>query len=175
MSEIFKDYEAYNVLFARNKYQQRRIYYFFCYELFVTQKYTYVYDDFSAIAAIKKPTDKDVSTLALWSNPLFALSFGIWTGYKACKKANEYIAFAENIAAKYYNPQTDCYIKNIGVQSAYRGQGKLRAMIDEICGDMPIYLETHDANNVRIYQKLGFRLCEAVEWCGTIHYAMRRD
>lgn len=47
-------------------------------------------------------------------------------------------------------------------------------MLDEICGDMPICLETHDETNVAIYQKLGFILLETVDFHGVNHYFMKR-
>ena len=48
-------------------------------------------------------------------------------------------------------------------------------MIDELCGDSPIYLETHSEENVAIYEHMGFKVCEKVEFHGYHHYAMRRD
>lgn len=173
-AEMFKDYRAYDVMFKRNKNQKKKIYYFYRYEIYSAQNYTYVFDDFKSLASIKRPGDKDTPTKDLWRDLFFTLAFAFWTGSKARRLAREYIKFAENIAKKYYDPKTDCYIKNIGVLECARGQGRLKKMIDELCGDDPVYLETHSDVNVEIYKKLGFELCKAVEWRGTTHYAMKR-
>lgn len=195
-AEIFKDYEAYDIFFERdsgekritadtdgclesvtvcdNFRQQKKIYYFYRFEIYAAQNYTYVFDDYRGIASVKRPGDKDADVALQMLNPAFAIAFFAVTGIKACVLASEYMNFARAFAEKYYNPATDCYIKNIGVAKEVRGQGLLKRMINELCADMPVYLETHDANNVKIYEHLGFELLEAVEWRGITHYAMKR-
>ena len=96
------------------------------------------------------------------------------TGTRALKLAGEYLRFAEAISAKYYDPAHDAYVKNIGVAACARGQGRLHRMLDELCGDLPVYLETHDENNVAIYEHMGFKVCEVAEFYGYTHYAMHR-
>lgn len=174
-ADIFSDYRAYDLFFKRDCIQKLKIKYFFIYEIYASQNYTYVYDDYSAVAAVKMPGDIDKNPKSLFKNPFFSAVFSAVTGRKARKLANEYMKFADEISKKHYNPETDCYIKNIGVRKEFRGQGKLKSMLNEICGDMPIYLETHDKNNVSIYEKLGFRLCESADFHGETHFAMRRD
>lgn len=174
-ANIFNEYDLYDLIFKRDKNMEKKIYYFFSFEVFSAINFTYEFDDFKAIASIKKPGDKETNPYKyLLLKPGFVLGFLFWTNRKAAKIALNYMDYAEEVAKKYYNPETDCYIKNIGVVKEYRNQGYLRRMIDEICGDKPIYLETHDAKNVEIYKKLGFVLLEESDFMGKIHYAMKR-
>ena len=175
LTDIFADYEAYRLFFPEEKKMANGMEMFFRYEIYASQPYTRVDEDFLAVAAVKRPGDSDRNPKTLFLNPFFACSFLSATGIKAVRLAGEYIAFAEKIAEKYYNPAVDCYIKNIGVAREARGQGRLRRMIDELCGEFPVYLETHDENNVAIYEHLGFRVCEKADFHGYTHYAMRRD
>lgn len=175
LTDIFADYEAYRLFFPDEKRLARGIEAFFRYEIYASQEYTWVSDDFLSVAAVKCPGDKDRDPKLQFLNPVFALSFLSSAGIKAVRLAGEYIRFAEKIAEKYYDPDRDCYIKNIGVAPEARGQGRLRLMTDELCGDMPVYLETHDDKNVRIYEHMGFRVCETAVFHGYTHYAMRRD
>ena len=123
-AEIFADYEAYRLFFPEEKKLARGIEAFFRYEIYASQLYTWVDNDFA-------------------------------TGTRALKLAGEYLRFAEAISAKYYDPAHDAYVKNIGVAACARGQGRLHRMLDELCGDLPVYLETHDENNVAIYEHMG--------------------
>lgn len=66
--------------------------------------------------------------------------------------------FADAPAKKYCNPSTDCYIKNVGVDEKARGKGLLGTAVAELCGNMPIYLETHTESKVALYGKTGFGL-----------------
>lgn len=175
MTDIFADYEAYRLFFPDERKKARGVEMFFRYELYASQPYTWVDEDFLAVAAVKRPGDRDRDPREMFVDPFFALAFLGATGKGARKLAKEYIAFADAVAEKYYDPKRDCYIKNIGVAREARGQGRLRRMIDELCGDSPVYLETHDDKNVAIYEHLGFRVCEKTDFHGYTHYAMRRD
>ena len=150
LAQIFNGYAAYELFFPEEKKRLKGIEIFFRYEISASRNYTYVSDD-------------------------FAFSFFGVAGAKSAKLAKEYVALSADIASRHYNPATDCYIKNIGVAAEARGQGRLRLMIDELCGDSPIYLETHSEENVAIYEHMGFKVCEKVEFHGYHHYAMRRD
>lgn len=174
-ADIFKEYEAYRYLFPHKTLRQKRMYYSFIYELYAGLDYTYVYDeDFSAIATVKKPSDVERDTRDLWKNPIFAVKMFLYEGAGAIRRAQAYMNFADVYAQKYFNPETDCYVKNIGVVSSARGKGILRRVIDETCGDMPVFLETHDENNVKIYEHLGFEALEAVPYANYTHYVMKR-
>ena len=173
-AEIFADYEAYRLFFPEEKKLARGIEAFFRYEIYASQLYTWVDNDFLSAAAVKCPGDRDCDPKALLFNPIHALSFLTATGTRALKLAGEYLRFAEAISAKYYDPAHDAYVKNIGVAACARGQGRLHRMLDELCGDLPVYLETHDENNVAIYEHMGFKVCEVAEFHGYTHYAMHR-
>lgn len=173
-AEIFSRYEAYNIFFTPDRLA-RGIYYMYRYEIHCSANYTYAAEDGLSFASVKRPGDKDRSPASLFVNPFFTCAFFKTIGTASVRKAGEYIRMAEKIAARHYNPATDCYIKNIGVSEKARGQGRLRKMIEELCGDAPVYLETHDEKNVAIYEHLGFRVCETAEFYGYKHFAMKRD
>jgi|GEM_PF-1702980 len=175
-TEMFEDYPLYTEIFGREDGWRKRIYYLFKVEVTRGKRYTYANEDFTAICSIMRPDDKgkEKSMTSLFANPFFSIPFFRAVGRKQAKIALEYANMTEEIAKKYYNPETDCYIKNIGVAKASRGKGLLHAMIDEICEDMPVCLETHDETNVAIYQKLGFILLETVDFHGVNHYFMKR-
>lgn len=174
-AKIFNEYKAYDLFFEKDSHRERKMALFFRYEIFASQNYTYVYDDFSALAAVKKPSDKDINPKYLFCNPFFTLPFYFIISYNARKLASTYLEFADKVAEKYYNPEKDCYIKNIGVCEEFRRQGKLKEMISNLCMDLPVYLETHEFENVKIYRKMGFEICEETEFCGFPFYAMRRE
>lgn len=188
-AQIFADYEAYDILFGNDKRRMLRRYYLYRLEVYMAKDFTYVDDDFGALCSIKRPTkiqqdgdgkkiivsDREYSAKPLFYNPFFAIAFFAAVGIKQFRIAVEYVNMADETAKNLYNPNTDYYVKNIGVVKSARGQGRLKRMLNDICGDNPIYLETHDINNVAIYQKLGFELLETVEWRGITHYAMRRE
>lgn len=172
-TQTFKSYKAYEIFFPK-KDLNKGVYYFFRFEVSAARNYTYVDGDYDVIASVKKPGDKDCNPALQFVNPFFAVAFYVATGNFAISLASEYVSFADKIAKKYYNPLTDCYIKNIGVAERARGKGLLRKAIDELCGDSAVYLETHDEKNVEIYRHLGFELCEVADFHGVNHYAMRR-
>lgn len=175
-AEMFEDYPLYSTLLGTEGDLRKKIYYLFKVEVSLGKRYTYANEDFTAICSIIRPDDKgkERSLASLFVNPFFAISFFKAVSRKEAKIAMEYVSVAEQVSEPFYNPETDCYIKNIGVAKASRGRGLLRAMLDEICEDMPICLETHDETNVAIYQKLGFILLETVDFHGVNHYFMKR-
>ena len=173
-ADMFADYKTYSLFFSDGKTRSNGIYWFFRFEVYGAVDYTYADDDFLTLACVKRPGDRSRNTDILFFNPFFAVRFLAATGIKALKLGSEYLRFAEEVAKKYYNPETDCYVKNVGVAASARGQGRLRKAIDELCGDRAVYLETHSQTNVEIYRKLGFELCETAIFHGAAHYAMRR-
>ena len=148
-TRIFAEYDAYRLFFPDEKKLARGMEAFFRYEVYASQEYTWVDEDFLAAAAVKCPGDRDRDPKRIFYNPFAAISFLTDTGVRAMKLAGEYLRFAEEISARYYDPRRDAYIKNVGVAPEARGQGRLRRITDELCGDLPVYLETHDENNVR--------------------------
>lgn len=175
-AEMFEDYPLYSTLLGTEGDLKKKIYYLFKVEVSLGKRYTYANEDFTAICSIIRPDDKgkERSLASLFVNPFFAIPFLKAVSRKEAKIAMEYASFAEQVSEPFYNPETDCYIKNIGVAKASRGRGLLHTMLDEICEDMPICLETHDETNVAIYQKLGFILLETVDFHGVNHYFMKR-
>lgn len=173
-AKIFEDHEPFDFFFPRDKKQLKHILYFFRHEIYTAADYTYTSDDGLGLAAIKGPGDKQRDPADLWRNPIFLLRFLANTPKESRITAQHYLEYVDLVASRHYNPETDYYIEYIGVMPQARGQGRLRKMIDEICGDAPIYLETHDESNYNIYSHLGFELVEKSDFFGLPFYAMRR-
>ncbi len=174
-AEMFSDYELYKLFYADKERRIKGARELFGFEVYASANYTYVDDDFLTVACVKRPGDRARCAELRFLNPFFALKFVISTGIRAMKLSAEYMKFTQKIASEYYNSETDCYLKNIGVAAAARGQGRLRRAIDELCGNRAVFLETHSAVNVEIYRKLGFEVCKTADFHGVTHYAMRRE
>ena len=172
-AEIFCDYTPYRLLFDEKRLAKGRELLFRC-EVFCALDYTYVDENFEVIASVKRPGDKDRDLALLLADPRFMFEAMKLSDAHSRALLKEYVSFAQGFADKYYNPETDCYIKNIGVASSARGKGLLRKAIDELCGDMPVYLETHTQENVALYKHLGFELLESAPFHGYTHYCMKR-
>lgn len=145
----------------RQKNRLSRMYYLFRAEVYCAQNFTYKDGDFCALCSIKTPSDKEIELKSAFKNPFFTIAFFLNVGFKQVKIAKEYVDMADEVAKKYYNPKTDCYVKNIGVRKEFRGQGKLKGMLKEFCGDLPIYLETQDENDVAIYKNSASRFAKS--------------
>lgn len=175
-AEIFKDYTPYESIFHCKKTFRDCVRLSLLYEVYEGADYTYTLDDdMTALATIKRPGDVPRDMKPLWKMKGYKKNFLCAMGIKGAVRVLKYINFASGFADKYYNPATDCYIKNIGVVENRRGQGILKQMLEELCGDMPIYLETHLASNVEIYKHLGFELLEAVPFHDCVHYCMKKN
>lgn len=174
-AEMFEDYPLYFALFGKDEKTFERNFYLFKTEVLLAKNYTYANDDFTVICSVKRPSDKEGDMRRIFANPFFAIPFFKAVGKKQAKIALEYAKTADEVAKRHYDPSTDCYIKNVGVAKSRRGQGLLRKTIDELCKDMPICLETHDEGNVAIYEKLGFKVLETVDFHGAKHYFMKRE
>ena len=174
LAESFAEYGAYRAILDE-KHFDNGIYWLFRYELHVSSDYNYTDGDTDVVVALKRPGDKDKSDATFFANPFRAAGFLSAVGRRGISVAREYVAMTEETAAKFYNPDTDCYLKNIGVKKSARGKGLLRKALSELCGDMPIYLETHTEENVAIYRRLGFEVCAEVPFYGFTHYAMKRE
>ena len=171
-SEMFKDYSAYSEILAPERMEKGRRA-LFLYEVFAASPFTYVAGEFEGIASVKRPGDKERGGFFL--SPCRSIEFLSSVGREGIKKAAEYSRFAAEVSARHYRPDTDCYVKNIGVAESARGKGLLRAMLGELTEGMPVYLETHDEDNVAIYRHLGFELVETARFGGAYHFAMRRE
>ncbi len=172
-ADMFCDYKAYR-LFFDEKTLDKGIRAFFLYEVFCALDFTYTDDDCNVIASVKQPRDRERLSKDFFSDDFLSREFFAVVNKDSFALAEEYVNFAHTLSDKYFNPQTDCYIKNIGVAKKARGKGLLRKTIDSLCGNSNVYLETHNEENVRIYQKLGFSLLEKADFHGIPVYAMLR-
>ena len=74
LTDIFADYEAYRLFFPDEKRLARGIEAFFRYEIYASQEYTWVSDDFLSVAAVKCPGDKDRDPKLQFLNPVWQAS-----------------------------------------------------------------------------------------------------
>ena len=172
-AEMFSDYTPYR-LFFDDKHLAKGTELLFRCEVFCALNYTYTDENFEVIASVKRPGDKDRDLTLLLADPRFSFEAMKVGNSRNISLLKEYVAFAQGFAEKYYNPDTDCYIKNIGVAKSARGKGLLRKALNELCSDMPVYLETHTQENVSLYEHLGFQLLESAPFHGYTHYCMKR-
>lgn len=173
-TSMFADYDAYRLFFDESSLL-KGIRAFFLYEVFTAADYTYTDDDHTVAASVKLPSDKDAPSVKFFSDPSLSREFFSVVDEKAFALAKEYFALTHRLADRYYSPETDCYVKNIGVAKEARGRGLLRKTLSELCGNRRIYLETHNAENVAIYEKLGFTLLESTDFHGVPVYAMAKE
>lgn len=174
LAECFAEYAAYRAILDE-KHLRNGVRWLFRYELHISSEYNYTDDGADVVAAVKRPGDRDRSGSSFFANPFRAAAFLAAVGKYGVSTAREYVRMAENVAAAFYNPETDCYLKNIGVRQSARGRGLLKNTLALLCGDMPVFLETHSEENVAIYERLGFEVCAEVPFYGFTHYAMKRE
>lgn len=170
-TDMFRDYDAYR-LFFDEKHLLSGIRAFFLYEVFTAKNYTYTDGDCAVVASVKLPSDKDVSSALFFDDPVLSREFFNAVDDKTFALAEEYVDFNKSLAGRHYDPSTDCYVKNIGVKKQARGKGLLRKTLSALCGDRPVYLETHSEENVKIYEKLGFFVVERADFHGVTVFAM---
>ena len=82
LTDIFADYEAYRLFFPDEKRLARGMEAFFRYEIYASQEYTWVSDDFLSVAAVKCPGDKDRDP-KLQFQPRFCAVFPLVRGYQS--------------------------------------------------------------------------------------------
>lgn len=177
-AEMFREYDAYSLFFDADTIDEGRELFFVC-ETYEGLPFTYAaYDengDYAAIASVKKPGDKENLLRDMPGYEQFRKRLYEVCGEKALSLACEYLSFSKKTAQKFYDPATDCYIKNVAVAEKARGKGLLKTVICELCGDMPVYLETHNDKNVAVYKKLGFSVKESNSFHGVPFFAMKRE
>lgn len=122
-------------------------------------------------------TNADVSGFACWLPPertapymwgyirsgflLAPIRFGI-KQYQTVIECEDYTGSIH----KKLMPVSHYYVWGVGVDPARQGQGIGTTLMQTglemaRAKNLPVYLETHDANNIRFYEKLGFQMiCE---------------
>lgn len=142
--------------------------------------------------AICYSESKEVNGMVIW----FASNFNGTSAFKFLSSGGAFLPFSiglgplfrmikyENHAMDIRKKHTDSkgiYLYNASVKTKAQGKGLLSKLIkpilklsDEI--NEIIYLETHDKNNVPLYEHYKFELCEAnfISKTNLTHYAMIR-
>jgi len=96
-----------------------------------------------------------------------ALRSGMKIGVKFGKKMEYIFKQLKDDRNAYINGRSFYYLQIIGVAAEYQGQGfggqLLRALIEKgDDGGIPIYLETETQNNVKMYEKFGFKIVKKI-------------
>ncbi len=91
------------------------------------------------------------------------LGFG-WTGFQ---RLVEFDKVQRRLHAQ-YAPARHWFLATIGVDPAHQGRGIGSALMAPVLARadeerMPCYLETHTTDNVRLYERHGFRVMEHIE------------
>ncbi|MEG2450339.1 MAG: hypothetical protein RSB59_00900 [Clostridia bacterium] len=174
-AEIFSDYPLYKFFFQDNQNPlQKCIYYYFRFSIFERKTFTYVSEDKTCAAIVQSPKDKKANFLPLLVRNGFFGRFYHVLGKNSIKVWRAYSDFSKKARAEVMQVG-DYYIKSIGVVSSARGRGLMHKMIDELCGNAGIVLETHDTRNISLYENIGFKLVQTLDFRGNNHYLMRRE
>ena len=113
--------------------------------------------------AVRLPSDK--FTMPFWR---LLLSGAIWPALKIGKEAGQRMQhFSKYIEAKHKDlaPFNHWYLMLLGVDPKFQGRGfagrLLRGMLSNIYEeDLSCYLETHNEQNVSMYQHFGFKVID---------------
>ena len=170
-TEIFYEYKAYDYFITpKNKFE--KMYNMFLYEIFPTYKFTYTIEGYKGLCVMQKPGDED---LVDCYSVEFIRKIKTILSKQEIEKLKRYMDFAKDVSKQFFNKKEDCYVRNLGVVKDYRGQGIARKLIDELSQSRPIFLETHDKNNIEIYTNMGFEVVyeEPFEE-DIIHYCLKR-
>jgi ribosomal protein S18 acetylase RimI-like enzyme len=106
---------------------------------------------------------------------------GLKDGLLFMKKMMSYSAYSERLHKK-YAPSCHWYLLAIGIKKEYRGRGYgsglLRPMLERCDAEgVPCYLETHNQENLSLYEHYGFEVREEGVLPGSDrrHWAMLRN
>lgn len=174
-AECLEKYSLYDAFFKDKKNRKMRIFYTCWFKTFQARDYTYVNDDKSIVLSIKKPTDKDTPVWKLIFNLDLFFGFIFHEPLYIYSRLISYGKMADALKKKYYNPSRDIYAVAACVSEEARSSGLFFKAIRELDDNGSIYTETQTVNNVKLYEKLGFKVCESSSWNGITHYGLRRD
>lgn len=181
-SEIFRDYPLFSYM-VEDPAARPRIYpYFFRLMVKHTIKFGEAYATSDNMEGIALWLPSERSDISLWSNLMnggidLLLKAGIKVAYRS-------MVFTE-FASKLHHEavvKPHIYLFLIGVKKKHRGKGYssmlMRPMMEHSDHEgLPIFLETHDASNMPIYEYLGFETArhEVIPDSNVDHWAMMRN
>lgn len=171
-TEIFYDYKAYDYFITPDS-KFKKMYNMFLYELYPTYQFTYAIEEYKGLCVMQKPGEGDISNCY---DKSFIQTIQTLLSKEEIYKLKTYINFAKNVSERFFNKHEDCYVRNLGVIKECRGQGTAKTMIDQLSEGRPVFLETHDRNNIEIYSRMGFKVVYEEAFADTvIHYCLKRS
>lgn len=135
----------------------------------------YLTDDRTGVALWKRRGTAGFSFARALSQLRFALAFG-W------RRTRDILAM-ERYVQKHHPPEDFLYLWFIGVLPEGQGKGNASELLDPVLKDceeekLPVYLQTANPRNVRIYERKGFQIYhhwEPDDDSGLRVWFMRRD
>lgn len=107
-----------------------------------------------------------------WRNILFFFKIGPSSIIRILR--NEIFTYQQYPKGQYH------HLYLIGVLPECQGQGYASALLNPVLNEMaeksvPVYLETANINNVKIYEKKGFQVYNTWFWQGLALYYMKKE
>jgi len=178
LTTAFLDYPLFRTMFPtkNEKRYVRKVYGSFLFWLYSLPNSFYTNDDITCVFCVEKPGDKNPNAvLSLLTHPWFLLR-GVFYDYSI----RDFLMIGRNIDfsdkyAKKYKQDGDYYFHLLCTVGDGRASKTLFNLFAESEGKNAIICETYTEKNVRLYESLGFKVCEKIPWYGLTHYVMRRE
>jgi ribosomal protein S18 acetylase RimI-like enzyme len=131
-------------------------------------RYGKVYASSENLEGVASWLPGELSSMTFWR---ILRSGALWTGLKMdanlARKMGPVFAPIEADRKEHMQGRPYIYLQIIGVAQAFQGQGHgrrlIRALIQESQqSGLPIYLETETEENVRMYERFGFRVIQEI-------------
>lgn len=174
-SVCMMDYPLYAVIYPNEKKRRKQMFYTSWYMLYEYQAFTYIDSTNKMLFSLKKPGDKNTSTLGLLLNPAFFFGAMRYITPACLKRIRSYSKLEEETEKRHYDPKTDYYICNVCIEKNARGGGLFFKVLSAFDEHARYYFVTHSEKNMKLYKLCGGKICEAVNWNGVMHYCMARE
>ena len=168
LADAFQDDPVWGKLFEGESNLDQKFRAFFETPIRYCLRYGEVYSISENLEGIAAWIPGDLADMTLWRVIRSgAIKSGMKIGTKASKRMKPIFKILdegrkENMKGKQY-----IYLQIVGVASKFQGQGfggkLIRAAIEKSEGlGVPIYLETETENNVKMYERFGFKLTKKI-------------
>jgi GNAT superfamily N-acetyltransferase len=162
----FFDYPMFTFYFPDPKRRARNLVWYLGNVVKCALRYGEVYttSDFAGVAFTLPPGHTKISQLEYIQNgflpSIFKLGFRNFVRSQACEE------FVANTHEDIMRGRPHYYLWGLAIEPSQKRKGVGTALMQPIlrkadAEKLPIYLETHDENNVKYYQRMGFTLARA--------------
>ncbi|MFW5775456.1 MAG: GNAT family N-acetyltransferase [Chitinivibrionales bacterium] len=131
-------------------------------------KYGEVYATSENLEGIAAWIPGRLADMALWRIILSgAIGPGLRMGFRPSRKMNPSFELLQRDRRTHMDGKPYVYLQIVGVATRFQGQGfggkLIRALLEKCDRDkLPVYLETETEDNVRMYQRYGFKLLQQI-------------